>query len=201
MDCSTPDFPVLHYLPWFAQTRVHWVNDAIQLSHPLKPPSPPALNLSWHQGLFSSSSDGQSIGASASVSVLPVNIQGWFPFGLTGFISLQSQGISRIFCSTTVQKHELFSAQPSLCSTLTSVHDYWKNLGFDSMIFVSKVMPLLFNTLSRFVFSSKEQAPFNFMAAVTVHSDFGAQENKICHYFYVFPICSPWSVILNIINE
>ena len=114
MDCSTPDFPVLHYLPWFAQTHVHWVNDAIQPSHPLKPPSPPALNLSWHQGLFSSSSDGQSIGASASVSVLPVNIQGWFPFGLTGFISLQSQGISRIFCSTTVQKHELFSAQPSL---------------------------------------------------------------------------------------
>ena len=61
-------------------------------------------------------------------------------------------------------------------STLTSVHDYWKNLGFDYMIFVSKVMPLLFNTLSRFVFSSKEQAPFNFMAAVTIHSDFGAQE-------------------------
>ena len=51
-DCSTPDFPVLRYLPKFAQTRVHWVGDAIQPSHPLSPPSPPALNLSQHQSLF-----------------------------------------------------------------------------------------------------------------------------------------------------
>ena len=52
MDCSTPGFPVLHYLLEFAQTQVHWVSDAIQLSYPLLPPSPPAFNLSQHQGLF-----------------------------------------------------------------------------------------------------------------------------------------------------
>ena len=52
MDCGTPGFPVLHYLPEFAQTHVHWVNDAIQPSHPLSPSLPPALNLSQHQGLF-----------------------------------------------------------------------------------------------------------------------------------------------------
>ena len=52
MDCSMPSFPVLHYLPEFAQTHNHWVNDAIQPSHPLSPPSPPAFNLSQHQGLF-----------------------------------------------------------------------------------------------------------------------------------------------------
>ena len=52
MDCSTPGFPVLHYLLEFAQTHVHWVGDAIQPSHPLSPSSPPALNLSQHQGLF-----------------------------------------------------------------------------------------------------------------------------------------------------
>ena len=52
MDCSTPGFPVLHYLPKFAQTHVHWVDDAIWLSHPLSSPSPPALNFSQHQGLF-----------------------------------------------------------------------------------------------------------------------------------------------------
>ena len=52
MDCSTPHFPVLHYLPEFAQTRVHWISDAIQPSHPLSPPFPPALSLSQHQGLF-----------------------------------------------------------------------------------------------------------------------------------------------------
>ena len=52
MDCSTPGFPVLHHLPELAQTHVHWVNDAIQPSHPLSPSSPPALNPSQHQGLF-----------------------------------------------------------------------------------------------------------------------------------------------------
>ena len=52
MDCSTPGFPVLHCLPELAQIHVHWVGDAIQLSHPLLPPSPPALNVSQHQGLF-----------------------------------------------------------------------------------------------------------------------------------------------------
>ena len=52
MDCSTPGFPILHSLPEFAQTYVHWVSDAIQPSHPLSPPSPPAFNLSQHQGLF-----------------------------------------------------------------------------------------------------------------------------------------------------
>ena len=92
MNCSTPDFPVLHYFLEFAQTYVLWVNDAIQSSHPLLPPSPPVLQES---GSFTMSqlfaSGGQSIGASASASVLPMNNQGWFPLGLTGWISLQSQ--------------------------------------------------------------------------------------------------------------
>ena len=76
-------------------------------------------------------SDGQSIGASASVSVLPVNIQGWFPFGLTGLISLLSKGLLKVFSSTTVRKRQLFGTQPSLWSTLTSKHDYCKNHSFD----------------------------------------------------------------------
>ena len=80
MDCSTPDIPVIHHLPELAQTHVHQVGDAIQPSHPLSSPSP-AFNLSKHQGLSQWSqlftSGGQSIGASASASVLPMNIQGW----------------------------------------------------------------------------------------------------------------------------
>ena len=95
MDCSMPGFPVLHYPLEFAQTQVHWVSDAIQPSHPLSLPPPPALNLSQHQGLFqwvsSSHQVVQSIGASASASVLPMNIQGWFPLGRTGLISLLSR--------------------------------------------------------------------------------------------------------------
>ena len=118
MDCRTPGFPVLHYLPELAQTHVHWVSDAIQPSHPLLSPSPPAFNLSQHQGLFLMSqffaSTGQSIWVSASASVLPMNIQDWSPSEWTGWISLQSKGLSRVFSNTTVQKHQFFSAQLSL---------------------------------------------------------------------------------------
>ena len=89
INCSTPGFPVVHYLLEFAQIHVHWVHDAIQPSHLLSPPSPPALNLSQHQGLFQCwdfSSGGQTIGALASV--LPMNIQDWFLLGVTRLISL-----------------------------------------------------------------------------------------------------------------
>ena len=92
MDCSTPSFPIHHQLLEFAQTHVHRVSDAIQPSHPLSP-SPPAFNLSQHQGLFQCqffASGGQNIGVSASTSVLPMNIQDWFPLGLIGLICLQS---------------------------------------------------------------------------------------------------------------
>ena len=102
------------------QTHVHWVGDAIQPSHPLSSLSPLALNLSQHQGLFIwvifFTWDVKSIGISASTSVLPINIQDGFPLGLTGWISLQSKGLSRVFFNTTVQKHQFFSAQLSLQS-------------------------------------------------------------------------------------
>ena len=83
MDCSTPGLPVPYHLLEFAQTHVHWVGGAIQPSHPLPTPSPPVFNLSQHQDLSQwVSSGGQSIGASGSTSVLPMNIQGLFPLGL-----------------------------------------------------------------------------------------------------------------------
>ena len=109
MDWSTQGFPALHYLSEFAQLHVHWVSDAIQPSHPLSSVSPPAFSLSQHQGLFSINrffaSGGQSIGASASVSVLPMNIEGWFPLGWTVWISLQSKGLSRVFFNITVKSN------------------------------------------------------------------------------------------------
>ena len=113
MDCSMPSLPVHHQLPELAQTHIHWVSDAIQPSHPLLPllllpsifPSMRVFSMSW---LFASG--GQSIGVSASASVLPMSIQGWFPLGLTGLISLLSKGLSRVFSSTTIWKHQFFSA-------------------------------------------------------------------------------------------
>ena len=71
-------------------------------------------------------SEGQSIGNSASTSVLTMNTQDWSPLGWIGWISLQSKGLWRVFSNTTVQKHQFFGAQLSSL-TLTSVHDYWKN--------------------------------------------------------------------------
>ena len=109
MNCSLPGFLVLHYPPESAQTPVHWVGNAIQPSHPLSPPSPPALNLSQHQGLFQWVSSLHQVAKvlelQLSASVLPMNFQGWFPLVSTGLISLQSKELSRVFPSTTIQKH------------------------------------------------------------------------------------------------
>ena len=136
MDCSVPGFPVLHYLPEFAQICVHQSFPASE-----------SFPMSW---LFPSG--GQSIGASASALVLPMNIQGWFPLGLTGLISLQSKGLSRVLSNTTVQKHQFFSTELSLWSNF-HIHAWLldKSHSFDSMSLCCKVMFLLFNTLSRFV--------------------------------------------------
>ena len=115
--CSTPELPVPHHLPKFAQVHVHCISDVTQPSYSLLPASPSALNLSQHQGLFQSqllALSDQNIGA--SVSVFPMSIQGWFPFRLTGLISLQSKGLSGVFSNTTVRRHQFFGALPSLQS-------------------------------------------------------------------------------------
>ena len=120
MNCSTPGLPVHHQLPESTQTHAHWVGDAIQTSHALSSPSPPVFNLTQHQGLVqwvNSAWGGQSIGVSASASLLPMNTHDWYPLGWTGWISLQSKGFARVFSNTTVQKHQFFgthlSSQPS----------------------------------------------------------------------------------------
>ena len=76
---------------------------------------------------------GQSIGASTLASVLPVNIQGWFPLRLTGLISMLSKRLSRVFSSSTVQKHQFIGVSLLYGPILTSIHDYWKNHSFDYM--------------------------------------------------------------------
>ena len=120
MDCSTPGFPVHHQLPELTQTHVHWVADAIQPSHPLSSAAPPTLSLSQHQGLFkwvsSSHQVAKVLDLQLPTSVLPMNTQDWSPLGWTGWISLKSKGLSRVFSNTTVQKHQFFSAQRSWLS-------------------------------------------------------------------------------------
>ena len=134
MNHSTLGLPVHHQLPEFTQTQVHWVGDAIQSSHPLSSPFPPAPNPSQHQSFPVSQLfawGGQSTGVSSLASFLPKNTQGLSPSEWTGWISLQSKGLSRVFSNTTVQKHQFFGTQASSQSTLTSIHDHRKNHSLD----------------------------------------------------------------------
>ena len=114
MNRSTPGLPVHHQLPKFTQTHVHRVSDAISSSVVTFSSCPQSLPAS---GSFPMSQlftwGGQSIQVSASESVLPMNTQDWSPLGWTGWISLQSKGLSRVFSNTTVQKHQVFGAQLS----------------------------------------------------------------------------------------
>ena len=116
IDCSTSGLPVHHQLPEFTQTHVHRVSDALQPSHPLLslllcPQFLPASGSFPMSQLFAWG--GQSTGVSASTSVFPMNTQDWSPIGWTGWISLQSKGLSTVFSKTTVQKHQFFGAQLS----------------------------------------------------------------------------------------
>ena len=151
MNHSTPGLPVHHQLPEFTQTHVHWVGDAIQPSHPLLSPSPPAPNPSLASGSFPMSQlfewGGKNIGVSASASVLPMNTQDWSPLGWTVWISLQSKGLSRVFSNITVQKHQFFALgflhSPHMTTGSTIALTRW--------IFAGKVISLLFNMLSKLV--------------------------------------------------
>ena len=163
---------------------------------------------SFPMGRLFTSGD-QSIGASASASALPMNIQGWFHLGLIDLVSLLPKRLSRVFSSTAVQKHQFFNAQPSLWSNSHPYMTTGKTIALTRRTFIGKVMSLLLNAQSRFVtaFLLKSKCSFfvlfcfNFMAAVTIHSDFGAHENKIYVCFHFSPLLSavkwwgwrPWS--------
>ena len=131
MDCSTPGLLVHHQLPELAQTHVHRVvmpSSHLILCQPLLllPSTFPRI-WSFPMSQFFEPG-GQSIGVSASASVLPMNIQDWFPLGWTGCISLQCKGFSRVVSNTTVQKHPFFSAQLSLFANI-----YFQMLIFGAM--------------------------------------------------------------------
>ena len=133
MDCSMPCLLIHRQLPELAQTHVRWVRWChLILCHPL---------LSCHQSFQASGSfqmsqffisDGQTIGASVSASVLPMNVQDWFPLGLTGLITLQFKGLFQESFPTPQFKSINPSALSFLYSpTLRSIHDFWKNHSFD----------------------------------------------------------------------
>ena len=138
-------------------------------------------------------SGGQNIGVSASASVLPKSIQDWFPLGLTGWTTLQSKGLSSIFSNTTLQKHQFFGTRLSLVQLSHPYLTTGKTIALTRWTFVGKVMSLLFSMLSRLViaFLPRSKASFNFIATVSICSDFGGPQNRVCHCFHCFSICLP----------
>ena len=128
-------------------------------------------------------SGGQSIGASASASILPMNIQDWLPLGWTGWISLQSKGLSRVFSNTTVQKHQFFGRHSTFFIVQLS-HPYMttgKAIALTSWNFVGKILSLLFNMLSRLVITFLPRSKRHLLiswSAVTICSDCGAPKIK-----------------------
>ena len=119
-------------------------------------------------------SDGQNIGTSALAPVLLMKIQDWFPLGLTGWISLQSKGLSRVFSN---MQFKSISSSHSAFFIVQLLHPYMttgKTIAFTRWIFVSKVMSLLFNMPSRLVIAFLPRSKrLSFTAAVTICSDFG----------------------------
>ena len=135
------------------------------------------------------SSGGQSIGVSASAFVLPVSIQGWFPLGLTGLIFLLSKGLSRAFSSTRVQRHHSSALRLLYGPTLTSIYNYWKAHRLDDTDLCHWSDVFVFNTLPRFVIAFLPRSNCLLISWLqSLSSDFGAQENKICHCFHFFPV-------------
>ena len=160
MDCSTPGFLVHRQLPEFTQTHVHWVGDAMQPSHPLSsllllPSIFPSIRVFSNESVLRMRWPKYW---SFSFSISPSNEHpDWSPLGLTGWISLQSKGLSRDFSNSTVQKHYVLSIMSIQCSAFFTVqlsHPYMttgKTIALTRQTFVGKVMSLLFNMLSRLV--------------------------------------------------
>ena len=141
-------------------------------------------------------SSGQSIGASASALLLPMNIQDWFPLEFIGWISLQSKGQAKVFSNTTVQKHWFFISLPSLWTISPPYTTAGNTKLLTIRTVVGKVMSLLFNMLSRLVRAFLPRSKsylISWLQSLCAVSDFGVPPNKVCHCFHCFPIYLPWS--------
>ena len=155
IDCTIPGFPVHYHFLELGQTYVHrvkWYHPTISSS---VVPFSSCLQSFPESGSFPMIqffiSGGQSLEVSASASVLPKNIQEWFPLGWTGWISLQSKGLSGVFSNTTVQKHQFFGTQLSLQANSHPYMTTGKTIALARRTFVDKIMSLLFDMLSRLV--------------------------------------------------
>ena len=197
MDCNMSGLPVHPQLLKLAQTHVHRVGEAIQPSHPLLSPSPPAFNVSWHQGLFKwVHSHLREKYWSFSFSISPSNeYSGLISFRIDWLDLLTVQGSLK-----SLLQHHSSNTSILQCSAFFVVQKTHpnnasgKNIVLTRRTFVGKVMSLLFNMLSRLVTTFLPRSKcLNFTAAVTICSGRGAPQNKVWHCFHCFPNYVPWS--------
>ena len=199
VDCSTPGFPVHHQLPEVAQIHVHQIGDAIQPSHPLSSPSPPAFNHSQHQSLSNESvlcikwpkywSSSFSTSLSNEYSGLISFRTDWFDFfAVQGTLKSLIQHHSS---KASILRHSaFFIAQLSQPYMTTG-----KTISLIRWTFVGKVMSLLFNMLSRLVIAFLPRNKHLLISWLQSPSAviLGAQENKVSHCFHCFSIYLPWN--------
>ena len=195
VDCSTPGFPVHGQHPEFAKTHLHRVGDAIQPSHSLSSSSPSVFNFS-HIRVYSNESvlciGGQSIGVSASASLLPMSIQSWFPLGLTLCCPRDSQE------SPPTAQFKSISSSHSAFFMVQHSHPYMttgKIIALTRWTLVGKVIHLLFNMLSRLVIAFLPRRECLLISWLQSPSAVTLEPKKIkaCHCFYCFSNYLPWS--------
>ena len=191
MDCSTPGFPVLQYLPGFVQTHVHWVGYAIQPSHLLLSPSPPSFNLSQHQGLFKRVSFLHQVAKVLEFQLQHQSFQwifrtdflyDWLVGSLCSPTDSQESSPTPQFRRSILQCSAFFRVQFS--------HPYMttgKTMALTRRTFVGKVMSLLFNMLSRLVIAFLPRSK-----CLLICSDFRAPKNKISVSLVSSSICMKW---------
>ena len=198
MNHSTPGFPVHHQLQEFTQTHVHRVGDAIQPSHPLSSPSPPAPNPSWHQGLFQWVNSSHEMAKGSEFQPQHQSFQ-W-----TARTDLLQDGLIGSPCnprdsqeSSPTPEFKASIFEHSAFFTVQLSHPYMttgNTIALTRWTFVGKVMSLLFNMLCRLVITFLPRSKsLNFMAAITICNDFGAPQNKVWHCFHCLSIYFQWS--------
>ena len=199
MACSMPCLPVHHQLPEFTQTNVHWVGDAIQPSHPLLSPNPPAFNLSKPQGLFQwvSSSNQVAEVRSFRFNIRPSNEHsGLFSFRMDWLDLLTVEGALKSLLQHHSSKASILRCLAFLIVQLS--HPYMttgETIALTRWTFVGKVMSLHFNMLSRLVITflprSKRLLILWLQSSSAVILEL--PENKVSHYFHCFSIYFPWT--------
>ena len=197
IDCNTPGFPIHHHLPELAQTHFHWVNDAIQPSHPVSSPSP-AFDLSQHQGVLNESvlhirwPNYQSFSFNISPSS---EYTGLISFRMDWLDLLAAQGTLKSLLPTTHFKSINLLALSLLYGPTLHIHTWhWKNHRFDYVDLCQQVMSLLFNMLSRLVIAFLPRSKHLLISWLQSPFTVIWEPKKIkSHCFHCFPIYLSWS--------